>query len=112
MGDIDVPLARHIVFDPGGEGLAVLCKAAGIDRSVFSSMFLLTREARDGSRMTDPAQLNAMVKIYDNLSQKEAQGALRCWQLNSDYLAAVEQIQVADVKNRRWGAPRTGTSQG
>jgi uncharacterized protein (DUF2336 family) len=112
MADIDVPLARHIVFDPGGEGLAVLCKAAAIDRSVFSSIFLLTREARDGSRMTDPAQLNAMVRIYDNLSQQEAQGALRCWQLNADYLAAVEQIQVAEARQRRWSAPRTGTSQG
>jgi uncharacterized protein (DUF2336 family) len=112
MGDIDVPLARHIVFDPGGEGLAVLCKASGIDRSVFSSIFLLTREARDGSRMTDPAQLNAMVRIYDNLSQKEAQGALRCWQLNADYLAAVEQIQVAEARQRRWSAPRTNTSHG
>jgi uncharacterized protein (DUF2336 family) len=112
MADIDVPLARHIVFDPGGEGLAVLCKAAAIDRSVFSSIFLLTREARDGSRMTDPAQLNAMVRIYDNLSQQEAQGALRCWQLNADYLAAVEQIQVAEARQRRWSAPRAGTSQG
>jgi len=112
MGDIEVPLARHIVFDPGGEGLAVLCRASGIDRSVFSSIFLLTREARDGSRMTDPAQLNAMMRIYDDLSQKDAQGALRCWQLNADYLAAVEQIQVSEARRRRWSAPRTRTSHG
>ena len=112
LADVEVLLARHIVFDQGGEGLAVLCKACGIDRSTFSSIFLLTREARDGSRMTEPAQLNAMVKIYDNLSPKEAQGALRCWQLNADYLAAVEQIQVAETRNRRWGTPRAGASQG
>jgi uncharacterized protein (DUF2336 family) len=111
MADIDVSLARHIVFDPGGEGLSVLCKACGIDRSTFSSIFLLTREARDGSRMTDPAQLNSMVKIYDQLSQSEAQGALRCWQLNSEYIAAVEQIQVADVRQRQWSTPRASTSQ-
>jgi uncharacterized protein (DUF2336 family) len=112
MAEIDVPLARHVIFDPGGEGLVVLCKAGGIDRSVFSSIFLLTREARDGSRMTDPAQLNNMVKIYDHLSQKEAQGALRCWQLNADYLATVEQIRVAEARQRRWSAPRATTSQG
>lgn len=111
MADIDVPLARHIVFDPGGEGLAVLCKACGIDRSIFSSLFLLTREARDGSRTTDPTQLNAMVRIYDNLSQAEAQGALRCWHLNADYIAAVEQIQIADVRKRHWSAPHTNKSQ-
>lgn len=112
MADIEVSLSRHIIFDPGGEGLAVLCKACGIDRSVFSSIFLLTREARDGSRMTDPAQLNAMVKIYDQLSQKEAQGALRCWQLNADYLATVEQIRVAEARQQRFSAPRPSTSNG
>ncbi|MFZ0693631.1 MAG: DUF2336 domain-containing protein [Alphaproteobacteria bacterium] len=109
MAGIDLSLARHIVFDPGGEGLAVLCKACGIDRSVFSSVFLLTREARDGSRMTDPSQLNAMVKIYDNLSQKEAEGALRCWQLNAEYLATVEQIRVAEARQRRFSAPKTSS---
>ena len=112
LADIEVPLARHIVFDAGGEGLAVLCRACSIDRSVFSSIFLLTREARDGSRVTDPAQLNAMLRIYDDLSQKDAQGALRCWQLNADYLAAVEQIQVTETRRRRWSAPRTKTSHG
>ena len=111
LANIDAPLARHIVFDPGGEGLAVLCKACGIDRSVFSSIFLLTREARDGSRTTDPAQLNAMVRIYDHLSQTEAQGALRCWQLNAEYIAAVEKIQIADVRQRRWNTPQTSKSQ-
>ena len=111
LADIDVPLARHIVFDPGGEGLAVLCKACGIDRSVFSSIFLLTREARDGSRTTDPAQLNAMVRIYDHLSLTEAQGALRCWELNAEYIAAVEKIQIADVRQRRWSTPQTSKSQ-
>ena len=40
MADIEISLSRHIIFDPGGEGLAVLCKASGIDRSVFSSIFL------------------------------------------------------------------------
>ena len=112
MADIEISLSRHIIFDPGGEGLAVLCKASGIDRSVFSSIFLLTREARDGSRMTDPAQLNAMVKIYDHLSQKEAQGALRCWQLNADYLATVEQIRVSEARQQRFSAPRSSTSNG
>lgn len=112
MADIEVSLSRHIIFDPGGEGLAVLCKACGIDRSVFSSIFLLTREARDGSRMTDPSQLNAMIKIYDQLTQKEAQGALRCWQLNADYLTAVEQIRVSEARQRRFSAPRPSSPGG
>ena len=71
MAGINIELARWIIFDPGGEALAVLCKASGIERSVFSSIFLLTREAREGSRVTDPTHLNAMLKLYDGLVETE-----------------------------------------
>jgi uncharacterized protein (DUF2336 family) len=101
MADVDVGLVRHIMFDPGGEGLTVLCKAAGLERSVFSSIFLLTREARDGERVTDPRILDNMLKIFDTLSQKEAEGALRCWQLSADYVATIDQIRSAGTRLRR-----------
>lgn len=101
MADVGVGLVRHIMFDPGGEGLTVLCKAAGLERSVFSSIFLLTREARDGERVTDPRILDNMLKIFDTLSQKEAEGALRCWQLSADYVATIDQIRSAGTRLRQ-----------
>lgn len=101
MADVDVGIIRHIMFDPGGEGLTVLCRAASLDRAVFSSIFLLTREARDGERVTDPRLLDNMLKIFDALSQSEAVGALRCWQLNADYVATIDQIRSAGARLRR-----------
>ncbi len=92
---------RHILFDPGGEGLTVLCKAAGLDRAIFSSIFLLTREAREGERITDPKVLENMLKIFDGLSERQASGALRCWQLNADYVATIDQIRSAGDGLRR-----------
>lgn len=101
LANIDTILVRHVLFDPGGEGLAVLCKAARIDRAVFSSIFLLTREARDGVHVTDPKLLNQMLKIYDSVSERDAIGALRCWQLNADYLDTIDQIKSAKRRSRR-----------
>jgi uncharacterized protein (DUF2336 family) len=101
LANVDVTLVRRLMFDPGGQGLTVLCKAAGIDRAVFSSIFLLTREARDGAHVTDPKLLNKMLKIYDSLSEKDAAGALRCWQLDADYLDTIDQIKAAKRRSRR-----------
>jgi uncharacterized protein (DUF2336 family) len=109
MAGISIELARRIIFDPGGEALAVLCKASGIERSVFSSIFLLTREAREGSRITDPAQLNAMLKLYDGLAQADAANALKCWQLNTDYVQAVDQIRATSRGAGRWSPATTRT---
>jgi uncharacterized protein (DUF2336 family) len=109
MAGINIELARRIIFDPGGEALAVLCKASGIERSVFSSIFLLTREAREGSRVTDPTHLNAMLKLYDGLVQTEAANALKCWQLNADYVQAVDDIRASTRGPGRWGVSATRT---
>ncbi|MGB8275641.1 MAG: DUF2336 domain-containing protein [Alphaproteobacteria bacterium] len=111
MASISVELARRVIFDPGGEALAVLCKASGIERSVFSSIFLLTREARDGSRVTDPGQLNAMLKLYDGLAKADAANALKCWQLNTEYVRAADQIRSAQPRNGRWTLPNAGRTQ-
>jgi uncharacterized protein (DUF2336 family) len=105
LANVDVTLVRHVMFDPGGEGLAVLSKAARIDRAVFSSIFLLTREAREGVHVTDPKLLSKMLKIYDGLSETDAAGALQCWQLDADYLDTIDQIKSAKTRSRRGLGP-------
>lgn len=101
MADIDTPLAQYIILDPGGEGLAVLSKACGIDRAVFSSVFRLTREAHDRSAAAAP--VDAVTSIFDQLTRDEAEALLRFWQLDADYVAAVERIRIAEAEQRRWG---------
>ena len=38
-------LVRRMLFEPGGEALAIACKAVDIDKPTFASLFLLSRKA-------------------------------------------------------------------
>ena len=48
MTQIRLQLARRLLLEEAGEGLAVACKAVGISRSDFANIFTLTRKARGG----------------------------------------------------------------
>src|ERR1043165_6497160 len=67
-------LAREILVDESGAKLAVACKAACMDRCVFSALALLTHPARD--------RHNAflMLDIFDTVAAGEASRRLRGWQ--------------------------------
>jgi uncharacterized protein (DUF2336 family) len=90
--DIDAKLARRIAFERGGEGLAVACKAIGIERPAFASIFLLTRPASDDSRTRDPGVLSNTLRLYDSMDDKQATATLRYWQREPGYVAAVRRI--------------------
>jgi uncharacterized protein (DUF2336 family) len=105
LAGIGAALAQDILLDPGGEGLAVLCKACGIERAVFSSLFHLTREAHDTSAAAAPFE--TVASVYDRLTREEAEALLRFWQLDADFVAAVERIRRAEAAQRHWdGSPR------
>ena len=60
-------LIRRFVFEPGGEGLAIACKAAGIDKPDFASIFLLSRSARPGDKVVDPNELSRVLGFFDRI---------------------------------------------
>jgi uncharacterized protein (DUF2336 family) len=68
-----------IFTDPGGEPLALLCKAAGLPRSALRALWRgLRRQDVDRSGGTDHALERALV-VYDALSVDRAQTVLRYW---------------------------------
>ncbi|HYE01228.1 MAG TPA: DUF2336 domain-containing protein [Alphaproteobacteria bacterium] len=62
---------------PGGEDLAVSCRAAGIDKAAFASIFLLSRRARPGDQVVDPRELSRVLALYDRLTPAGAAALLR-----------------------------------
>jgi uncharacterized protein (DUF2336 family) len=92
LAGLDITVARRIVFDEGGEPLTVVCKALGIDRSDFASIFLLTRQAAEGGGAKDPLVVETMLRIYDGLKRETAGRALRFWRRDADYLGAIAAI--------------------
>jgi uncharacterized protein (DUF2336 family) len=90
LAQLDPTIIRRAVFDPGGESLAVIAKTIGVDRNMFASLFLLSRQG--ASSVTAPKQLQELLKFFDSLTAEQARNAARFWRADSEYLKAIAAI--------------------
>ena len=75
----DAVTGARIFTDPGGEGLAVLCKATGLPKQAIRALWRgLKRSEVDGVGGTSPALERVMV-VYDMIAVDRAQTVLRYW---------------------------------
>ena len=86
-------LVRRIVFEPGGEGLAIACKAIGMLKPDFGSLFLLSRSARPGDKVVDPSEVSRVMTFFDRLRQDTAKKVVGRWKLDPNYLFALKQVE-------------------
>jgi hypothetical protein len=90
LAQLDPSIIRRAVFDRGGESLAVIAKTIGVDRNMFASLFLLSRQG--ASSVTAPKQLQEVLKFFDALAPEQARNAVRFWRADSEYLKAIVAI--------------------
>jgi uncharacterized protein (DUF2336 family) len=88
-------LIRRILFEPGGEGLAVACKGIGLDKSTFVSIFVWFRQGRLGDKQTDVDELTRALSFYDKTDPIAARGLMQRWQRDAEYLNALRQVEQA-----------------
>jgi uncharacterized protein (DUF2336 family) len=86
-------LIRRLVYEPGGEGLAIACKAAELTKPDFGSLFLLSRAARPGDKTVDPDEVARVMKFFDRLRVDTAKKVVDRWKLDPDYLFAIQQVE-------------------
>ncbi|MGB0630582.1 MAG: DUF2336 domain-containing protein [Alphaproteobacteria bacterium] len=86
-------LIRRLIFEPGGEGLAIVCKASKIDKPDFASIFLLSRSARPGDKVVDPNELSRVLGFFDRIEPETAQKVVKRWHLDPNFLFALKQVQ-------------------
>lgn len=101
--NVDSKTVNHIVYDPGGEGLALACKAIDFGRANFATVFLLTRGAYEGhvtNIVTNPQTLNEILRFFDGVPRGNATRVIRYWQRDSAYINAIEDL------DRKTAAPR------
>jgi uncharacterized protein (DUF2336 family) len=87
---------RRIIFDSGGEALAVACKGIAIPKAEFASIFMLTRKARPGKETTDPHEMTRVLAIFDRVHPESARAMVRRWQRDPDFLDAVDKLEGVD----------------
>lgn len=100
LGRIDMPTARRILLDPGGEALAACCRAADFSRQGFAATFLLSREAHDHGHAMAAGRVEEMLALFDRMTEAQARAALRYWAHDNQYALA-----VANLAAGRQGRP-------
>jgi len=95
LSHVDYETAKRIVFDPGGEALAVASKAVGFARADFASIFTMTRKPGTGNMSA--LAVNSALAMFDSVEETAARRALAYWQRDSGYQAAVSQLAGADA---------------
>jgi uncharacterized protein (DUF2336 family) len=70
---------KRLLFEPSGDRLAIVCKASGIGKAVFSSLFALTRLATPAEAELQ-AEIGRSLALYDKTSRSQAMDIARRWQ--------------------------------
>jgi uncharacterized protein (DUF2336 family) len=68
---------RHFFYQDGVRLVALACRAAGIDKSVFATVFNLSRQARDQVPVLGRAQMAEVDGIFANFAKPAALEALK-----------------------------------
>ncbi|SOD92057.1 DUF2336 domain-containing protein [Caenispirillum bisanense] len=97
LAEMREPLVKRMLFEPGGEGLAITCRAMGFPRKDFSVIFLLSRKARPENARTFKQDHEAAMAFFDRIVPSAAQNVLRQWQRDQDYLKALREVQLGPV---------------
>lgn len=97
-------LLQRILFEPGGEALAVACKGVDMPKSEFASIYMLTRKARASDHIISPSELTRVLALYDRVRADSAKAMLVRWQRDPEYLNALR-VLAAESADRD---PATG----
>lgn len=79
MINLNANVMRKILYDRGGDGLAIACRAVGIDRSVFMTIFKLTRQARQMATKISESEMAHAFSFFQNMDQRKAEITVHRW---------------------------------
>ncbi|MGH6933547.1 MAG: DUF2336 domain-containing protein [Dongiaceae bacterium] len=88
-------LIRRLLFEPGGEGLVVACRAIGFEKAAIASIFLLCRRARPSDWAADPRELSRVLSLFDRVQPTAAQAVIARWRRDPDFLYAIKTVEEA-----------------
>lgn len=84
LAGVDHYAAQRALDHRSPDGLALVCKAAGFDKTLFVTLAIL--RGRSSSNLTADAQ--ALGALYVSLTKEDAERAMRFWRMRNDMQAA------------------------
>ncbi len=85
-------LARRLLFEPDGEGLAVACKAAGLSHEAFVAIFRLLLLVRRRPARENAVEAARLGRFFDRLSLRAAGAVVRQWRRDPRYQFALARL--------------------
>ncbi len=95
LSKLCITLVRRLLFEPGGEGLAIACKGIGLDKATFASIFIRFRQGRLGDKKVEAEELSRALSFFNQTNPDAARALMRRWQRDPDYLSALRQVEQA-----------------
>ena len=87
-------LIQRLVFEQGGEGLAIACRAIGMSQTEFLELFGYCHTAKAGTDEELNKHLPALTTFYEQTPRKAAIEVLKMWHRGSDYLSALRELET------------------
>ena len=94
LTDVEESIILHMLTEPAGTGLAIACKSAGLDKSVFSSIYALGRKSSAASDAKVHKDLLKVEHRYDHMTKTAARDVVARWRRNVGYGAAINELEV------------------
>lgn len=89
---LGLPFLRTVLFETGGERLAIICRAVDVSPKVFAAVYRLLRVASGNAPQIKRGDLTRIASLYLDIKPDLAVSVLRQWRRNPQYLAAIEQV--------------------
>lgn len=90
LSGISPPRLQRVIYEPGGQDLAIVCRALAIPKSNFSVIYTMVRRARPGHESLPAQAVSQLMGYFDELEAAAAQQVLRQWRRDPNYLDAIE----------------------
>jgi len=90
--ELRLALIHRLLYEIGGNGIAVIARALRLSREEFATIYLLTRRARPGSG-GGAVDLGRALGFYDKVAGDAALKVLERWRRDPQYLFAIKTIE-------------------
>lgn len=81
---------RRIIFEPGGEALALVCKSAELADEAFHEIVRLLRRHVENDDTLEPDP--KLFELYRQTAKADAERVVQRWRRSSQYLNAMERV--------------------
>jgi uncharacterized protein (DUF2336 family) len=93
MAHIKISSVRKLIYDEGAEGLVIVARAADIDRTSFTSIFLLLQRVHPKELAKDAYAMKRALDLFDRLKADTAAKVVERWKLNPDFLRSIKRLE-------------------